>query len=68
MMEIVNIHEENLPIFRTTCGIAMKCLGKMYIMIILKVTKDKGFFLSLKCIVFENPQRVVKISPQHFQG
>ena len=34
----------------------MKFSGKMYLMIILKVTKNQGFTLSLKDTFFEKPQ------------
>ena len=45
-MKIVNIEEENFHIFRTTWGISIKCSGKMWFMIILKVTKNQGFAIS----------------------
>ena len=39
-MKTVNIGGENLYIFWTTWRICMKFSGKMWLMIILKVTKD----------------------------
>ena len=42
----------------------MKFSGKMCLMIILKVTEDQGFTLSLEDTFFENPQGVeVKLTP-----
>ena len=46
--------------------ISMKCSGKMQLMIILKVTKNKGFTLSLENKFFGKPQRSVKLTPQTF--
>ena len=48
LMKIVNIEGENLHIFWTTWGISIKLSGKMWLMIMLKVTKNKGFTLSLE--------------------
>ena len=45
-MKIANIDWEILHIFWTTWGISMKLSGKMWIMIILKVTKNQGVYLS----------------------
>ena len=56
MMKIVNIDGENLYIFWTTCEISMKFLGKLWLIIILKVTKNHGFTLSLEDIFLEKPQ------------
>ena len=39
----------------------MKFSGKMYLMIILKVTKNQRFNLSLETTLFEKPQRGVNI-------
>ena len=39
LMKIVNIDGENLYIFWTAWGISMKFSGKMWLAIILKVTK-----------------------------
>ena len=49
MIDIVNIDEETLHIFRTNWGISMKFSGKMCLMIISKVKKPQGFILSRKC-------------------
>ena len=38
-MKIVNIEGEKLHIFGTTQGISMKFSGKIFLMIILKITK-----------------------------
>ena len=38
-MKIVNAEGEKLHIFGTTRGISMKFSGKMFLMIILKITK-----------------------------
>ena len=46
-MEIVNIHGENLHIFWKTWGISIKFSAKMWIMLILKITKNQGFTFSL---------------------
>ena len=43
----------------------MKFLGKMYLMIILKVTKSQGFSLSLEDTLFEKPQAVINKSGTH---
>ena len=48
LMKIANIDREILHIFWTTSGISMKFSGKMWLMIILKVTKGQGFTLSLE--------------------
>ena len=44
-MKIVNTDGENLHIFWTTWGISMKFSGKLWLMIILKAKKIKGFHL-----------------------
>ena len=44
----------------------MKCSGKMQLMIILKVTKNQGFTLSLEDTFFGKPSRIVKLTPQTF--
>ena len=41
----------------------MKFSGKMCLMIILKVTKNKGFTLSLEDTYFEKPQGGGKLTP-----
>ena len=41
----------------------MKFLGKMSLMIILKVTKEQGFTLSLEDTVFEKPEGGCQVEP-----
>ena len=53
LMKVVNIDGENLYIFRTTSGISKKFSGKVGLTIILKVTKNQGFTLSLEDMVSE---------------
>ena len=48
--KVVNIEGKNIHIFWTTWGISTKFSGKMWLMIILKVSKNPGFTLSLKHI------------------
>ena len=55
-MKIDNINREILHIFWTTWGISMKFSGKMWLIIILKVTKEQSFILSLEDTFFEKPQ------------
>ena len=57
-MKIANIDREFFHIFWTTWGNSMKFSGKMYLKIILKVTKTQGFTLSLEDTFFEKPQGV----------
>ena len=45
-----------------TRGISMKFSGKMWLMMILKVTKNQGFTLSLEDTVLEKPQGGVKLT------
>ena len=56
LMKIANIDREILHNFWTTWGISMKFSGKMWLMIILKVTKNQGFTLSLEDAFFEKTQ------------
>ena len=56
LMKIANIDREILHIFWTTWGIPMKFSGKMWLMIIIEVTKNQGFNLSLKDTFFKKPQ------------
>ena len=51
-MKIVNIVRKSLHIFWTTWRISIKFLGKMWFMIILKVTKKPGFHTLLLEINF----------------
>ena len=63
-MKIANIDREFLHIFWTTWGNSMKFSEKMCFEIILKVTKNQGFTLSLEDTIFEKPQRdEVKLIP-----
>ena len=48
LMKIADIDREILHIFWTTWGISMKFPGNMWLMIILKVTKNHSFTLSLE--------------------
>ena len=56
MVKMVNIEQENLHIFWTSCGISMNFSGKMSLMIISKVTKSQDLTLSLKIAFLEKPQ------------
>ena len=56
LMKIANIDREFLHIFWTTWGNSMKFSGKMYFKIILKVTKNQSFTLSLEDSIFEKTQ------------
>ena len=56
LMKTANIDRELLHIFWTVSWNSMKFSGKMYFKIILKVTKNQGFTLSLEDIFFEKPQ------------
>ena len=51
-----NIDREFLHIFWKTWGDSMKFSGKMCLKIILKLTKNQGFFLSLQDTLFRKPQ------------
>ena len=62
MIKIVKL--EKLDIFQTTWGISMKFLGKMCLIIILKVAKNQGLTPSLENTVLEKPQE----TPQSFKG
>ena len=57
MAKIINIDGENFHIFWMTWRILMKFSGKMWRMIILKVTKNQGFTLSLEreCLTPPSP-------------
>ena len=48
-----------------TRAISMEFSGKMYLMIILKVTKNQGFNVSLEDIFFEKLQGWGQIDPHH---
>ena len=62
-MKIANIDRENLLIFWTTWGISIKFSGKMWLMIILRVTKKQGLALSLEDTFYEKPQRCSNWTP-----
>ena len=64
-MKIANIDREFLHIFWATWGISMKFSEKMWIMIILKVTKNQGFSLSLEDTFFKKLQGAVLGLIQH---
>ena len=55
------IDREILYIFWTTWGIAIKFSGKMWLMIMLRVTKNQGFTLSLEDI--QKTTEGVKFTP-----
>ena len=66
--QLSNIDKEILHIFWTTWGTSMKFSGKMWLMIILKVTKNQGFTLPLEDIFFEKPQGGGKLNPPAVLG
>ena len=61
MMKIANFGGEILHISWKTWGISMKFSGKMWPIIILKVTKNQDFTLSIEERFFERPQEVSQI-------
>ena len=65
LMKIANIDREILHILWTTWGISMKFSGKMWLMIILKVTKNQGFIVSLEDTFFEKPHGGVNLTRTH---
>ena len=54
--KLANTDRKFLHIFWTTWGNSMKFSGKMCLKIVLKVTKNQGFTLSLEDTFFEKPQ------------
>ena len=54
--KLANINREFLQIFWTIWGNSIKFSGNMCLKIILKVTKNQGFTLSLDNTFFEKPQ------------
>ena len=56
LMKIVDNDGENLHIFGTTWEISIKFSEKMWLMIILKVTKKQAFTRSLEDTFFKKPQ------------
>ena len=65
-MKIFNIDREILHIFWTTWRISTIFSGKIWHMIILKVTKIQGFTLSLEDKFLEKPQRESNCFPLSF--
>ena len=57
LMKIANVDREIFDNFWTTWGISMNFLGKMWLMMILKVTKKQGFTPSLEDIFFEKNKK-----------
>ena len=55
-MKIANIDRESLHNFWTNLGISIKFSGKIWLMIILKVTKTQQFTPSLEDTFLEKPQ------------
>ena len=68
-MKIASIDREVLHIFWTAWGISIS--GKMWFMIMLKVTKNQGFTLSLEDTFLKKPQGGgeggVKLTPSRFR-
>ena len=62
-MKIANIDKEILDIFWTTWGISIKFLGKMWLMIILKVLKNQGFCHLFRKYCFRKTIDGVKLTP-----
>ena len=62
-MKIANIDREIVHIFWTTRGISMTFLGKMWLIIILKITKKQGFTISLEDTYFGKTQGSGQIEP-----
>ena len=60
-MKISNIEREIIYIFWTTWGISIKFSGKMWLIIILKLTKKQGFTFHLEDTFFEKPQVCVSV-------
>ena len=69
VLQIVTIDGENLHIFWTTWGTSVKCLGKMWLLIILQVTKNQGFTFSLEDKFLKKVQGThINPHPQPFKG
>ena len=62
-MKLANINKENIRIFQTTWGILMNFLEKLYLTIMLEVTKNQGFIFSLLNTVLEKPQWGINLTP-----
>ena len=65
--KLANFDREFLHILWTTRGNSMKFSGKMYLKIILKLTKNQGFTLSLEDKFFEKPQGGSNWPPSRFR-
>ena len=61
LMKIVNIKGENLHVFWTTWGILVKFPGKIWLMIILNVTKKQGFTIFLENTFSDKQQGWIKL-------
>ena len=59
-MKTAYVDREILHIFLTTWGISMKFPEMMWLIIILKITKNQSLTLSLEDNFFEKPQGVSK--------
>ena len=55
-IKMPDIDRQSLDIIWMTSEISIKFSGKMWLMIILKFTKEQGFTLSLENTVLEKPQ------------
>ena len=60
-MKISNIEREIIYIFWTTWGISIKFSGKVWLIIILKLTKKQGFTFHLEDTFFEKPLVCVSV-------
>ena len=66
-IKIADIDRESLYIFWTTWQISMKVSGKMWLMIVLTVTKKQGFNLCLEDTFLEKPQWGSNWTPSIFR-
>ena len=62
-----NIKEENYHIFWATWGISMTFSEKMWLMIILKVTKELGFTISIEKTFLGKQQVGLNWAPSYFR-
>ena len=68
-MKLINIDGQNLYIFWMAIEISMKFFGKIWLIAILKVTKDQGLTLYLEDTNFKKNTGMVKLTPPPaFQG
>ena len=56
LIKVANIGKESLHVFLTTSGISMKISEKIWLMIMLRVTKNQDFNLSLEDKFSEKPE------------